>query len=258
MTIENKLNNKPSLEDTIRKLSSEVFEEQKVGKITSVYPSSTKEDGYAHECDVELLSEDRTIKNVQVSKQSMDSIQVPRKDDICIVVYEGLENKTPYIESFINISEPIDQDKPNDISSDKRYNPLPALYGDYRIRKWDEGEIAITRDVTNKEDANRKDKNRSSDDVQIKIGKHSGDFKDSGEFTDFDMSIELDLGKQIIKITNSNNDMGFYLNMDTGEFKIGDGNQYGIESDGKGNFEWYMQSLDMYDDGTKMDWSSIE
>jgi hypothetical protein len=260
MVIEQSIeNSKRSIEETIRQIASETFEEDRIGKITDVYPRSLKGERFTHECDVLLLSEDREIKNVQVSKSGMDNVSVPRKDDICIISYEGFRNTTPYISTFYNISRPRDEDKPDDISDNKRYTPLPALYGDYRIRKWGEGEIAITRDISNKKDKNRTDKKRDkNDDVQIKIGKHSGDFKDSGEFTDFDMSIELDLGKQTIKITNSENNMGFYLNMNTGEFKIGDGNQYGIESDGNGNFDWYMQSLDMYDDGTKMDWSDIE
>lgn len=49
-------------------------------------------------------------------------------------------------------------------------------------------------------------------------------------------------------------DMGLRLNLTTGEFQIGDGSGYGIESDGSGNFKWYLQDLDYISDGAKLSW----
>jgi hypothetical protein len=312
MTIDNQLTNKASLEDTIRKISSETFEEQKIGKITKVYPSSRRKSPYAHECDVYILSEDRHINNVQVMKNSMDAVSVPRKDDICLITYQGLRSSTPYIQSFVNISEPLDEDKPSDVSNEKRYRPTPALYGDYRNRKWSEAEFTITRDIQPAEDKDRTDRERwIDDDKQIKLGKRVDIFQgDSGtKYANFDMGARFDLGKKKINLgsfksadneeefndiqfgitldidedeinildneekanitikKNSNDEkvveimndegspsMGIRLNMDTGEFKIGDGSKYGIESDGNGNFDWYFQTLDMHDDGSKLQW----
>jgi hypothetical protein len=313
MVIEQSIeNSKRSIEDTIRQIASETFEENRIGKVTEVYPRSLREERFTHECDVLLLSEDREIKNVQVSKTAMDTVSVPRKDDICMVSYEGLRNSTPYISTFYNISRPIDEDRPDDIALLKRYEALPALYGDYRNRKWSEAEFTITRDVQPSEDKDRTDRERwVDDDRQIKLGKRVNVFQgDSGtKYANFDMGARFDLGKKKINIgdfkpadneqdfndiefgitldidgdeinildneekanitikKNSNDEkvveimndegspsMGIRLNMDTGEFKIGDGSEYGIESDGNGNFDWYFQSLDMHDDGSKLQW----
>jgi hypothetical protein len=48
--------------------------------------------------------------------------------------------------------------------------------------------------------------------------------------------------------------MGLELNLSTGEFQITDGSQYGIVSEGSGNFEWYLQSLDYITDGSTISW----
>lgn len=49
-------------------------------------------------------------------------------------------------------------------------------------------------------------------------------------------------------------DMGVELNLTNGEFKIGDGDGYGIESDGSGNFTWHHENVN-FSKGTTMDWS---
>lgn len=312
VTKQNILQSDKSIEDVIKLIASETFEEDKLGKITEVYPRSVRSDVFTHECDVLLLSEDKEIKNVQVAKSSMDSVSVPRKDSICVVSYEGLRNKTPYISNFYNISRPTEESIPDDIALLKRYEAIPALYGDYRNRKWSEAEITITRDVEPKEDKEREDRDRwIEDDRQIKIGQRVNIFQgDAGEkYANFDMGTRFDLGKRKLNLgsfksadeeqdfndidigltididedeinlldkeekanitikKNSNDEkvieimndedspsMGIRLNMDTGEFKIGDGSKYGIESDGNGNFDWYFQSLDMHDDGSTLSW----
>lgn len=257
MVFEQGLDN--DITELIKNVSSQMFEEDKLGKITKVYPYSMKGQPYVHECDVYLLSEDKELKHVQVAKTSMDSVSVPRKDDICIVSYEGLRNNTPFITSFVSISEPLDEDKPGEIGNTKQYDSIPAMYGDWRVRKWGDAEMAITRDVNPKQDRDRSDEQRETDDTIVKIGKHEGDFKeDEADFTDFEFGIRLNIEKGTIYLFNKNRDMGFWIDMESGEFKIGDGNQYGIESDGNGNFDWYFQNLDMHDDGTKLDWSDIE
>lgn len=57
----------------------------------------------------------------------------------------------------------------------------------------------------------------------------------------------IDVKNQTAKIigdSNSGNKMGASFNFDTDEFKIADGNKFGIKSDGAGNFVWDHKSID--------------
>jgi hypothetical protein len=80
-----------------------------------------------------------------------------------------------------------------------------------------------------------------------------------GGFGDPVARIELDRSGRdpIIRLTRgkeekSETDMGLVLNLGTGGFKIGDGSQFGIESDGSGNFTWYANSVDFKTDGSTL------
>ena len=282
MTIEQALES--GLEDTIENIATQLSEEEKLGKITKVYPRVIAEDGYMHSCNVLLLSEDKELANVEISKQATSTVNIPRKDDICIISYHELKQNNPLITDIVNIYPPLEEDKPDDLGDSKRYLPYPALYNDYRINKWGEAEFAITRDLgENKksvDDKERTDAERDEDDVVIKLGKRSNIFEssDAVNFADFDMGLEMDLGKDKITLTddaeksriqmrkNDNDerivevlnddteDSGLRINMDTGAFKIGKGD-YGIESDGSGNFDWYFNELKMHEsDGETMSW----
>jgi len=66
-------------------------------------------------------------------------------------------------------------------------------------------------------------------------------------------------GETIISATRQRTDggdpdMGIELNLTTGAFKLGDGEGYGIVSDGRGNFTWYIKSLDYVSDGSRIPW----
>lgn len=61
----------------------------------------------------------------------------------------------------------------------------------------------------------------------------------------------LDVMNQFAKIigdSNSNNKMGATFDFDTDEFKIADGNKFGIKSDGSGNFTWSRKDLTIVDE----------
>jgi hypothetical protein len=62
----------------------------------------------------------------------------------------------------------------------------------------------------------------------------------------------LDVKSQTAKIigdSNSDNKMGASFNFATDEFKIADGNKFGIKSDGSGNFVWDHKSIDFNEVG---------
>lgn len=68
-----------------------------------------------------------------------------------------------------------------------------------------------------------------------------------------------DNGDDIVRVSRQPTDgqpadMGLRLNLSTGEFQLGDGSGYGIESDGAGNFTWYLTSLDYVTDGSTLSW----
>jgi hypothetical protein len=68
-----------------------------------------------------------------------------------------------------------------------------------------------------------------------------------------------DAGDDIVRVTRQPEDadtpdMGLELNLSTGEFQIGDGSGYGITSDGSGNFQWFLESLDYVTDGSTLSW----
>ena len=73
--------------------------------------------------------------------------------------------------------------------------------------------------------------------------------------------IEIDLSgsEPVLRMTRGeeeqdNTDMGIELDFGSGEFKIGDGSGYGIESDGDGNFTWYYETLNEVTDGSTISW----
>ncbi|OYR94038.1 hypothetical protein DJ71_02325 [Halorubrum sp. E3] len=68
-----------------------------------------------------------------------------------------------------------------------------------------------------------------------------------------------DAGDDVVRVTRQPDDadapdMGLELNLSTGEFQIGDGSGYGIVSDGAGNFQWFLESLDYVTDGSTLSW----
>lgn len=69
----------------------------------------------------------------------------------------------------------------------------------------------------------------------------------------------IDAGDDVVRVTrqpegSDTPDMGLELNLSTGEFQIGDGSGYGILSDGAGNFQWFLESLDYVTDGSTLSW----
>ena len=68
-----------------------------------------------------------------------------------------------------------------------------------------------------------------------------------------------DAGDDVVRVTRQPEDanvpdMGLELNLSTGEFQIGDASGYGITSDGSGNFQWFLESLDYVTDGSTLSW----
>lgn len=60
--------------------------------------------------------------------------------------------------------------------------------------------------------------------------------------------IEMDVKNETIEIkgdSDSDNKMGAQFDFSTDEFKIADGNQFGIKSDGSGNFTWDHKSINL-------------
>lgn len=81
--------------------------------------------------------------------------------------------------------------------------------------------------------------------IDMKTGKLHvrGENDNDGDEYEFVLDVKQQTAK-ILGDSDAGNTMGASFNFDSNEFKIADGNKFGIESDGNGNFTWSHKSID--------------
>lgn len=212
----------PTERDRIIQTVREELTFPQVGRVDRVFEHTTSDDVSNHEADVIIPpgTDQSEPRRVPIAQPSTGEIRVPDSDDLVLVQYLRGDGDRPIITGHVYA----------DADDDRA--PLGTA-GDVRIRRGDlYAELA-------------------GDGTSARLAAKPGD-TDPPE-----ARIEIDDSgsSPVVRVTGGDpSDTGLELDLGTGAFKIGDGSQYGIESDGAGNFTWYMESLDMVTDGSTLSW----
>jgi hypothetical protein len=91
-----------------------------------------------------------------------------------------------------------------------------------------------------------------SNSMNVTIDFKRGEITIAGEKSTDSYEITLDVldeSAEILGDSNSGNKMGASFDFSNDSFKIADGNKFGIESDGSGNFTWSHKSINFVEEG---------
>lgn len=198
-------------------------------EVTKVYPHEKESDQFLTQADVQTRDGKKKLPKVTVMPDHNGHIAVPQEGDEVVVEFLRGRGNAPFIT--------------NAKYSGKSKPPL-ARPGHYRheFQRLSGESLYI--------EAEKHDHSAGEPDTTRFAVKEGG-------LGDPVARIELDKSGQqpLIRLTRGkeeqgNTDMGMVLNFRTGEFKIGDGSQHGIVSDGSGNFTWYAKDIDIITDDT--------
>jgi len=219
--------------DSLRKDILQQQSKSSVGFITKVFEHNDPEDKSNHEVNVQLTNRDEEYRRIPVHTNKSGGVYVPKKNDFVEVGFIGGKTNKPYVAGFAHDIE----------------NRAPLGRSGHWRQKFEQendNDLYI--------EAERSDHDSGSPNVVRFAVKEDG-------LSDPVARIELDSSGSdtTVRLTRGeseqdNTDMGIELNFGSGEFKIGDGSGYGIESDGNGNFTWYENSVNFVDDGRTLDW----
>lgn len=140
--------------------------------------------------------------------------------------------------SLIQIAKHKDTD--NHVPTDQSEVPVKMELYDAPIDG--EGHVHIDANVID---------NNSDLGLDIKLDLKTGELTIRGENGGDQYEIELDVKNETMRLvgdSDAGNTMGSSFDFNSNTFKIADGNQYGIESDGNGNFKWSHNTIDFQDD----------
>lgn len=198
-------------------------------RVTQVYPHESEDDKYSTEVDVVTRDGERKLPKVPVVSHHNGHISVPQIDDQVVVEFLRGDSSLPYI---------------TDITYTDLSRPPLSRAGHWRH------EFQRDRGSSLYLEAEQRDHTEGEPDT-VRFAVKGDGLRNPTARIELDRSgrspvIRLTRGKE----EDNNTDMGLVLNFRTGEFKIGDGSQYGIESDGNGNFTWHANSVNFSTEGT--------
>lgn len=94
-------------------------------------------------------------------------------------------------------------------------------------------------------------KSSQTEELRVKHDARNGKLRVEGKKGGDQFQLQIDVRNKTAKFSgDGTNEMGLQLNFGSDAFKILDGNGYGIESDGSGNFTWHHKSIDMKENST--------
>jgi hypothetical protein len=199
--------------------------------VTKVYPHKKESDKFSTEVDVRTRSGDKKLPKVPVLPNHDGHVAVPQVGDQVKVEFLRGRGNEPFV---------------TNASYNEESRPPLSRAGHWRH------EFQRKRGKPLYIEAEQRDHTFGEPDT-VRFAVKEGGLGNPIARIELDRSgrnpvIRLTRGKE----EESSTDMGLVLNFGTGEFKIGDGSQFGIESDGSGNFTWYAKSVDFKTDGTEM------
>jgi hypothetical protein len=213
---------------TERARSLQIIEDEfafpRVGSVSKVYEHTEHDDLSNHEVDVEWPPGQpvRTFRRVPVCQPAFSAAYVPNPDDIVVLTFREGDDELPMVTNYVHASADSDR-APLGFSGLKRL----AAGSLYTEMSEDWARLAKKRDDDTKPTARVEIDDTSAAPV-IEVTRHP-----AGSDTP---------------------DMGLELDLDTGEFKLGDGDGYGIVSDGSGNFTWYAKDVHWVTDESTISW----
>jgi hypothetical protein len=222
---------------------SESVERQQIGRVVEVFEHVVDDDKSNFEVDVELIdSRQKQFRAIPWQQPQSNEIKVPKVGDKVIVEYRGQSKKIPIARSAVNTSE--DRPPKGRAGVWRRRvesGDSPAGSGDLYIESFTEYDQPTGRPKFSKDTA-------TPETSYIRIGKKEDDLDDPTKGTDVPMFLEvvdspkdddahirLELNR--VDGSESTNSWGLELDVKTGEFKLLDGDGYGLVSDGSGNIE---------------------
>lgn len=220
-------------------------EEQRTGKVLTVYEHLESDDKSNFEADVSVDGGTRLERVSPVATPSADAIDVPKVGDTVMVEYMAGESTPPVITGYVSTTT----DRPplgKAGMSRKQFDSDTSPMGD--------GDVFTTEYVRYNEDAASVNKeNLTPSEVFVRVAKRSGneaDPSDEGtlpakmEFYDAPGKDEAHVTVELNKRDSADSDAtwGIKMNLKTGEVKLVDPSGYGFTSDGDGNWVWEYES----------------
>jgi hypothetical protein len=239
----------------ISKQIEEVVERPRLGRVVEVFEHVSDDDKSNFEVDVELLdTSTKQLRSIAWQAPQNDEVHVPKVGDKVVVEYRGRSKKVPIARNAVYTNE----DRPPKATAGtwrKRVESgeSPAGSGDLYIE-------SNTRYDTDPGDPSFQPDEAVPESAMIRIAKKVNGLYDTRDDADVPVAIEFvddpngdsaHVKVQIEKVDGSDSSAtwGMVFDIKTGEFKMLDGEGYGIVSDGRGNFTWHYEGIE-YSQGT--------
>jgi hypothetical protein len=217
------------------------IEEQRTGKVITVYEHLKADDNSNFEADVIVDGGTRLERLSPVSTPSADSIDVPKVGDTVMVAYMAGEANPPVITGYVSTTKdrpPLGKAGMSRSQFDSADSPMGS------------GDVFTTEYVRYDEDpADVEKDDLTPSEVFIQVAKRSGDEPDPSEegalpakmeFYDAPGKDEAHVTVELNKHDSDDSDAtwGVKLDLKSGEVKLVDPSGYGFTSDGDGNWTW--------------------
>lgn len=220
-------------------------EEQRTGKVLTVYEHLEADDNSNFEADVSVDGGTRLERIAPIAQSSSDGIDVPKVGDTVLVGFLAGESAEPVITGYVStVSDRPPLGKAGMSRNEFESGDSPAGSGNLYTTgytKYDQDPADV-----NKEDL-------TPEEVFVQIAKRSDttpDPSDEGalpakiEFYDAPSNDEAHITVELNKRDSNDSDASWGIRFDfkTGEVKLVDPSGYGFVSDGDGNWTWEYES----------------
>lgn len=239
--------------DFIRKQIDEVSEPSRIGRVVSVYEHTESDDDTNFEVDVLFPQEDTQHRQIPIQSSNNDSIAIPKVGDKVLVEYRRGETNMPIARNFVYTNK----DRPPvgragmwrqrfeaaDGSPAGDGNIHLTGYTSYDGDPSEDDKTTIEPTETWLQIAKHGDEDTPPEDPPLKIEVYDSP---SSENDAAHVSIELNN----VDGSNSSATWGMKFDLKDGSMTMLDGEGYGIESDGQGNFTWHHEAVDFSEGST--------
>jgi hypothetical protein len=234
---------------------SEVVERPQVGRVVEVFEHTFDNDTSNFELDIRLHGmADKQLRAVPWQSNQSNEVRVPKVGDKVVVEYRGKSKKTPIARNAVHTNE----DRPPKATAGvwrRKIESDTSPAGD--------GDLYVETKTEYAEDAAKASFDPDSSTVEnswVRVAKKDDDldsptldqeipvmFELFDDPNNDEAHIKLELNQ--VDGSSTDNTWGIVFDVKTGEFKLLDGDGYGIASDGSGNFTWNYETIN-YSQGT--------
>jgi len=221
------------------------IDEQRTGKVLTVYEHLEADDNSNFEADVSIDGGTRLERVAPMTHSGSDKIDVPKVGDTVTVGFRAGESAEPIIMGYAyTVSDRPPVGKAGMTRNEFKSGDSPAGSGNIYTTgytKYDKDPADVSKgDLTPEE-------------VFVQVAKRAGDVPDPSdegalpakiEFYDAPATDEAHITVELNKRDSADSDAtwGMKFNLKTGEVKLVDPSGYGFVSDGDGNWTWEYES----------------